>query len=77
LKCPSVTGKKHFSSHQLLAENLTLKTHRGLRRSLTPEKFLGDVEWISETEVFATEQRRDEFVLMLSVVFRKVRQEFF
>lgn len=34
------------------------------------------MQWISETEVFTTEQGRDDFVLMLSVVFREVGQEF-
>lgn len=34
------------------------------------------MQWISETEVFTAEQGRDDFALMLSVVFRKVGQEF-
>lgn len=35
------------------------------------------MQWVSKAEVFAAEQRRDDFVLMLAVVFRKVRQERF
>lgn len=41
----------------------------------TSEELLGNVQRVSEAEVLPTEQGKDELILLLHIVCRKLRQE--